>query len=149
MVQSPDDYEGVGGSNEWTVRVADTTGMGALTLQQLEESARPSIAVLSPTTDVSTAIVAIGWTDDDPDSDAQISLFYDTDRIGANGVLIASGIGEDDPSDTYSWDTAGVPTGDYYIYAVIDDGMNEPAISYATGRVSVLENHCARPTYRS
>lgn len=72
-----------------------------------------------------TAIIR--WRDADPDSNAEISLYYDTDRNGEDGVLIADGIMEDPDGrgDSYRWDVTQLPAGIYFVYAVIDDGMNQ------------------------
>ena len=44
--------------------------------------------------DFANAGFAIQWTDRDPDSDATISLFYDINDAGEDGVLIEAGIDE-------------------------------------------------------
>jgi len=73
----------------------------------------------------------ISWSDSDPDDDAQISLYWDTDTDsgnndpadeGATWGVIATLISEDDPSNTFEW-TVDAPGGDFYLYALIDDGV--------------------------
>ena len=83
------------------------------------------------------ASYTVRWVDGDPDDDARIALFYDTDRSGFDGRPIAEGISEDDPSDSFTWDTSEVPEGRYYIYAVISDGINPPVCCYGPGWVLV------------
>ncbi len=102
-------------------------------------NAVPSITLQEPDgiSDSADQSFTITWTDEDPDDDATISLYYDMDDAGADGILIASSLSEDDETDSYSWGTAGVNGGDYYIYAVIDDGSHTPLTVYSTGRVSV------------
>ena len=126
-------------AGDWTLEIPDTTGMGDVVLRQLEGTTAPQIDLLTPDADGPGGSIEVTWTDSDSDSDAQISLYYDTDRRGGDGHTIVTGISEDDPANTYTWDTSGLPTGDYYVYAVIDDGMNVPALSYALGRISVVE----------
>ncbi len=67
--------------------------------------------------------LSIRWTDEDPDSNASIALYYDTDNQGEDGVLIIRGLNEDDEGDrdTHTWDTSSLADGTYYIYAVIAD----------------------------
>lgn len=55
-----------------------------------------------------------------PDA-ATITLGYDTDAQGFNGTVIATGIS----GNQYVWDTSGVASGTYYLYAIVNDGINE------------------------
>ncbi len=123
----------------WTLVVSETDGIGGYTVTSHESTIAPAITVQTPQIDRSVASVDITWLDEDSDSNATISLFYDTDRGGVDGMLIASGISEDDTTDSFTWDTADVPTGEYYVYAVIDDGVNVQVVSYSTGRVTVVD----------
>ncbi|MCP3866749.1 MAG: hypothetical protein GY703_01355 [Gammaproteobacteria bacterium] len=81
--------------------------------------------------------ITIGWTDAS-DADASISLHHDQDGTGTGSALIVDGLDEnpDDTSDQYSWNTAGVPDGLYYIYGVINDGSST-VTSYAPARVAI------------
>ncbi|MDP6545185.1 MAG: fibronectin type III domain-containing protein [Phycisphaerae bacterium] len=128
-----------GGITPWQVMVTETDGIGGYTLRSRRSTSAATITLLTPDVDTSSSTVNLTWADADSDSDATISLFYDTDREGSDGTLIVSGISEDDLADAYAWDTTGMTTGDYYVYAVIDDGANVPVVSYATGRVSVID----------
>jgi hypothetical protein len=101
----------------------------------------PNITVIKPDGVNSTADEGfkIKWTDSDPDSNAAISLYYDTDNHGADGVLIASSLNEDDDGSNgvYYWNTAAIPEGECYIYAVINDGINDPVVSYSDSVVKI------------
>jgi hypothetical protein len=123
----------------WQLVVPETEGIGSYTFSAQKSSTAPTITLLTPNSDTTSGTVNITWVDVDSDSDAMISLYYDTDRSGADGTLITTGISENDVCNNYPWNTAGLPTGDYYVYAVIRDGVNMPAISYATGLVSVVD----------
>jgi predicted secreted protein len=81
----------------------------------------------------------IKWVDSDSDDDASISLYYDTDQNGYDGTLIASDISEDDIVDSFLWNTKGIPMGEYYIYAMIDDTVNSVVYDYSDGKLAV--NH--------
>ena len=79
------------------------------------------------------------WSDEDPDDNAQIALFADRDRIPGNGneTPIATGIGEDDPANRFSWmATNDVADGEYFVYATAEDGFNR-TVRYATGPIRV------------
>ena len=114
-------------------------------------SAAVTVAVVHPSTitlidpagyqEVDAGLL-IRWSDEDIDSNATVSLYYDSNNSGADGTLIVGGLSEDDDSqwgDSYGWDTSGLSWGDYYVYAVIDDGINAPVIDYSDMYVYV--NH--------
>ena len=91
----------------------------------------------------------ISWMDEDVDSSATISLYYDTDGEGEDGQLIASGINEDDETDSYLWDVSGLAPGYYYLYAVIQDEVHRVVVyhqhkvrvSHADISISLLSLH--------
>ena len=102
----------------------------------------PALTILEPDgfNDIADEFFTIQWEDEDPDSDATISLYYDTDNTGADGILIALGLSEDPDGmdDRFTWDTSAVPQGDYYIYAIIDDGETPAVTAYSSGPVTVV-----------
>ena len=87
--------------------------------------------------EVGVSFCSIKWNDKDADSNELISLYYDTDNIGQDGTLISENISEDEMLDEYVWDLSEVPGGEYYIYAVIDDGVNEPQVVYSQKKILV------------
>jgi len=107
----------------------------------------PAIILVSPgiSGDTATDTFTIEWLDDDPDSDAVITLYYDTDDLGNNGVEIVSGISENSPVDSYVWSTVAVVPGDYYICARIDDGVNTTEYIYSDGLVTIPTNDLGVP----
>lgn len=78
---------------------------------------------------------------------AEITLGYDTDAQGYDGTIIETGITE----DQYIWDTSNLAVGRYYIYAIVNDGINETRF-YSDVPVRVvadrtpLTNHIYIPT---
>jgi Big-like domain-containing protein/FG-GAP repeat protein/K319-like protein len=102
----------------------------------------PTISIIEPdgVGDVADTGFTIRWNDADPDNNASISLYYDTNSSGADGTLIVSGLSEDPDSasdDSHVWNTVGLPDSSYYIYAVIDDGVHDPVVSYSSGAVTI------------
>ncbi|WP_428623320.1 putative Ig domain-containing protein [Sedimenticola sp.] len=94
----------------------------------------PTISFIEP----AAAVTVMGetilrWDDQDPDSNAQIALYYDTDNSGADGTLIVDGLKEDneEAGDFYHWDVTQVPPGTYWVYAVIDDGYSSTTVYLA------------------
>ncbi|UCE38187.1 MAG: VCBS repeat-containing protein, partial [Thermoplasmata archaeon] len=99
----------------------------------------PSIQITNPPaagTTVDDQLI-ITWVDLDPDDDALISLYYDTDKTGYDGILIVSDISEDDMGNTFTWSTLSISNGTYYIYAVINDNVNQLVYNYSIGSVTV------------
>jgi len=98
-------------------------------------STTPSIKITAPSTNVSDTKVTIEWNAFDADSEATISLFYDTDNQGFDGVLIADRLAETDGQGSFVWNTENIPLKDYFIYAQISDETHSPVFSYAKGQV--------------
>lgn len=97
-----------------------------------------SITLTSPASlEINPTSTLIEWIASDYDNDALISLYYNSEN-DENGTLIVDNLLED--SDfSYEWDFTDTPYGKYYIYAIIDDGINNPVTSFAPGQVMVGE----------
>ncbi|MEN6560321.1 MAG: Ig-like domain-containing protein [Acidobacteriota bacterium] len=111
-----------------------------------EDNVPPSLDFTAPTGAESTesGYYVVRWTDADPDSNALITLYYDTDTNFGNGHAairdengIAASIYEDSNQNSFFWDTSSVSVGTYYIVAVLEDQVNPPVIKYSTGTVEV------------
>jgi len=102
----------------------------------------PEVTLEGPATElIDELMVPLQWSDMDDDNNASVSLYYDTDNSGADGILIVDGLPEDEDGsgDTYSWNTAGLTQGTYYVYAVITDG-EYTNINYAPGSIVVTQD---------
>jgi len=119
----------------WQVVIPDVASVGDYRIEVLGGNHAPKVSI----SNVSAGeAITVNWTDKDQDDNAKVSLYYDTDNADMNGSLIATDIPEDEESDSYAWtpdDT--VPSGTYYIYAKIDDGVNVPQFSYSTETVTI------------
>ncbi len=74
-------------------------------------------------------VFTITWSAFDADPDTTLALYYDTDVYGFDGSLIAAGL--DPAAGSYTWTGEGVPeSGQYYVYAVVDDLKNLPVSAY-------------------
>jgi hypothetical protein len=114
--------------------------LGLLTIDHSGDfNAVPRIMVLTP--EKGAVMVdenyTIKWTDSDSDDDAHLSLYYDTDQIGYDGKLIVSGLSEDDEIDSFFWDTRDIPNGEYYIYGMVSDSVNEAVYDYSDGKIRI------------
>ena len=126
-------------AGKWTLSVPDATNLGEVQFAALKNTVAPTVELTNPTQDVSGSNVTIDYSAFDANSDAQISLFYDTDREGKDGMLITEALTETDGSGSFVWNTENVPTGDYYVYAMVEDENSAPAFNYSLGRVNVTE----------
>lgn len=84
--------------------------------------------------------VLIAFTGEDGEDQATVRIFASQTQAQpgqqipiAEGILIGPGTG----SDEAAWDTAGVTIGVYYLFAEIDDGVNDPVLVTAGGSVQV------------
>ena len=128
----------------WQIYVPDPGG-DDLRFEVYGLNNAPAIQIIEPSENTTSG--SIQWIDTDIDDDAEIELFYDDDNSGLNGEPITlTPISEDDETDQYVWDYSEVPSGKYYIYAVISDTMNAPVYSYSGGTIEVLDLEApARP----
>ncbi len=123
---------------EWTVFIDEPAGLGEVDFHALGGDRAPVVSIVSPATDTSDELVTIEYEATDPDSDASVTLFFDSDRAGFDGLPIAADLPETDGRGQFVWDTSGVPSGEYFVYARIDDGANGPQFSpYSLGSVRV------------
>ena len=104
---------------------------------------QPTIALITPPSGITSVDLnyTIAWTDDDPDDNADIRLFYDVDDQPGNESLIATlplAEDQDGLGDQYLWDTTSVPAGLYFIKAVISDRITPAFSAYSPGRVSMV-----------
>ncbi|AFW96022.1 hypothetical protein ANA_C13352 [Anabaena sp. 90] len=123
----------------WDIEVPDKTGLGSITYNAVTNSQAPTIEITAPVTDITDQNVTISYNAFDSDSNAKVSLFYDTDNQGFDGILIKDSLTETDGAGSFIWNTEGITTGDYYIYGMAMDENNPIALSYGTGRVKVTE----------
>ena len=109
---------------------------GAVTISQ---NTPPTLTITEPdgTDDTASNSYTISWQDADPEENATLALYYDTDNSGADGTLIVENLSEDAATDTHTWDTTALPAGDYYIYGVINDGVNAAVTAYSKGVVTI------------
>lgn len=108
----------------------------------------PTITILSPSSSHAQTEFDywITWIDADEDSNALISLYYDTNTDPTDGkTLIEDLIREDDTADKYHWiigDDVGI--GKYYIYAEIKDEENT-TYDYSDGYIDVIAPTLQKP----
>jgi len=119
----------------WQAHIGNLTGSEDYSFGALGRNLPPTVTVQS-VAPAGENLYTIHWMADDADPEATLALYYDTDDSGADGRLIAQGL--DPAAGSYVWDASQVQTGDYYVYARIDDLKNMPVVSYFTATVSVV-----------
>jgi uncharacterized repeat protein (TIGR01451 family) len=124
----------------WSVEVVDSTGLGKISYTTKKDSVAPTVQITSPVSDfASEEAVTIGYSAFDLDSTANIKLFYDNNNTGLDGILITDSLIENDGTGSFTWNTEGIPTGEYFIYAMAMDNENAPVYSsYSQGKVKVI-----------
>jgi hypothetical protein len=108
--------------------------------EKLLENIPPNITIIAPPAGgtIADETYIIAWVDSDPDDNASITLYYDTDMLPGGETLIGKvPQGEDSDNNTYIWNTSAVPAGNYYINASITDGINVPVYNYSTATVNI------------
>lgn len=93
-------------------------------------------------TQPNSAVYTLQWTTTNA-SNATISLYYDTTGSGFNGNPIVLGLSG--TTTSYPWDVSALDTGNYYIYAIVDNSINPRVMQYAGGPLTVL--HTAGTNY--
>ena len=123
--------------------ITDLAGNPASYVLQMDTSASdtlPAIQITQPNFGLYKADKAfpITWRDEDPSGKAKISLYYDRDEKGYDGALIAQDIPAYEPfSDVFIWDASLVAEGSWYVYGLVDDGINAPVGSYSQVPVEI------------
>ncbi|MBW7937817.1 MAG: hypothetical protein H3C63_02965, partial [Candidatus Omnitrophica bacterium] len=101
-------------------------------------------------TGVNPPLFPITWTNGvDDNAGTTFALFYDTNRFGGDGTPI----NQVDPitltnsssiplsaNGVFHWDVGRYPEiqpGDYYIYAVLNDGVNPPVVVYSSASIRI------------
>jgi hypothetical protein len=98
----------------------------------------PTITITNPDgfVDIANLKFIIKWSALDPDDNALIDVYYDTNNFGEDGMLIANNLFENTATST-EWNTSQIPASKYYIYAKIRDNINTPVTTYGTYPVQV------------
>ncbi len=80
------------------------------------------------------------------DADTKVSLYYTDSPDFGEGIAIAKDLKSGNGNYTVSWQTAGVPNGNYIIFAKADDGKNPAEGVYYSSQVSVNKDAIQPPT---
>lgn len=130
-------------SGNWVFIVDGVGECDSWEVQLLQGNQAPQVSIES--VEIVGQRARIQWTGDDKDGIAQVGLFYDTDNAHADGAPIAMSMTAGQGEQLTHWDLSGIPTGDYYLYAKIDDGINPPVINYYDQPVHIEDTIAPQP----
>jgi len=81
----------------------------------------------------------ITYSLDDADNTVTAAFYYDTDNTGLNGTAIsgACATAAEGSGVTCAWNTTGMTPGTYYVYGVVNDGVNPQVSAYSAGTITI------------
>lgn len=115
-------------AGDYEIRVPDG---GDYEFDLLGAEFSPTLAINDVSYDSDTEQVTLQWTDGDPDSDASLNFYTDTDALNGDGDLVLQEISEDDAANTASFNVSALENGTYHVYGRIRDTENMPVTVYA------------------
>lgn len=125
----------------WHVQVPDPESLGLAEIQAIPVDALPGAALISARNlSAQPNTVALTYRANDTDGVADVSLHYDNDMEGFDGLTIVTGLSEKKAAGGYAeylWDTSGVAPGSYYVYVKVDDGVHAAQMDYLDTPVTV------------
>ena len=110
---------------------------GTLSFDVVTSNTAPTINLLTPNNEEAFRYFYIDWTDNDPDDNAFITLGYDTNNSGCDGITIQQWISEDWTTDTWTWRNIPKGGGPYWVYAIIEDEYHNPVCEYSPGTITI------------
>lgn len=112
----------------WTIRPRSASNLGAVGFSAFHEGVEPTISLVGA--QVRTDEVLIEYVASDADSIATVTLFYDTDGQGFDGVALAENLPANGQTIRHAWNLAQTVSGTYHLYGLISDGRGGFAFDY-------------------
>lgn len=148
--------EGTGVTCSWdttgvspgTYYVHATTTDGATAAQDYSSGVMtindaPTISIAQPDGTGDTVTVGdnynVTYTLADTDDTVTVAFYYDTNNSGLDGTAISGACASaaEGTSVTCSWNTTGVSPGSYYVYGLVNDGVNPQVNAYSPGQITI------------
>jgi hypothetical protein len=130
----------------WTVEVTNPAEAGETELVFYKGNHTPRFNPVK-LTKIEDKNFHLDYTCFDPDNDAEISFYLDDNNWGFNGIPIGTKK-EKDGKGFFAWRPEEISLKSGYIYAVVDDGMNQPQAAYFQDKVYVVESFLEPPELR-
>lgn len=120
---------------KWTISIPDTTGLGTVTFHALHQTVSPLIHITK--VDVSDSKVTVHYNVQNSDAAARISFYYGATQTDT-GLLIKAGVAAANGAGTFVWNTSGVPSGQYYVKALVADGQTLISTDTSSQAVTIV-----------
>lgn len=120
---------------DWQIRVVSEDELGTTQFAALREGSDPTVEMLSA--QASLDEVVIEYVAADPDSEATVTLFYDTDNVGFDGTALAENLLANGETVSHTWSLSQAFSGTYYLYAMISDGQGGLAFDYLDTPITI------------
>lgn len=122
-------------AGDWTIRIPDTSGLGSVNFESYVDTAPPSVEISNLS--VNGNQVTVNYVARDPDSDAEVGLYFDTDSQGLNGGVIVENLPVAGGAESFTWDVTDLPAGEYHVYALVDDGGHGLISAYSLDSINI------------
>lgn len=126
-------------AGNWSIEVVNPGGLGTVSYAGFGVSPTIGAVVTGVSGGQRREVVSISTSVVDPSNTAKVSLYYDDDGDGLDGVLIASNLTPVSGVVNYAWTPADAPTGPTFIYAIADGPGLIPAADYAAAPITITE----------
>jgi hypothetical protein len=120
----------------WTFITPDTISyqMEAMCNNQV-----PSMLIDQPSTRMSRSSQITIAFNDYADT-LTVKMYYDTDTKNYDGTFIQDFQVVNNANIDFDWKNDTIPNGEYFIYAITDDGYNAPVTQYAPGSILIQKD---------
>jgi len=101
----------------------------------------PFIKLTGITNNTMSKTLTIDWEDSSPADDAVISIGYSPKKDVINGSLIAENILVNDGVNSYIWDYQNAESGEYYIYALIQNSKGMFSTVFSENKYKIINSN--------
>lgn len=120
---------------EWQIHVVSASDTGDTQYAALRDGTQPTVQVLDA--QVSRDEVTIHYTASAMDPDSKVTLFYDTDNQGFDGLAITDNLPVTGATSSATWDLSHSFSGTYYLYAALTNSHGGVYFQYLDSPVTI------------
>lgn len=140
---------------QYELIVNEPQKLGEYTIEVQRQNEKPSLDVVVASDavnrdgTVNTGMFRIDWLGGDEDNfDVNVDFYLDTDNKIPNGIkAVSKKLDEfkEEGTFTFPTDHLGVQPGWYYVYMLMNDGLNSPTIKYSDEKIWVDMDEAPKP----